>query len=146
MNDSDFLTQASFIPIFIKILPLIFSFFGVSLLFFVNSTFFFKFIFAKFWYTSLFNQIFRFLSNKWYFDTIYNKCFNIPILKVSYNTIFKLIDKGILEIFGPFGLWKVINLTSQQFNKYQTGLVYHYALIILYAVIAIVIIFNYIYF
>jgi NADH-ubiquinone oxidoreductase chain 5 len=123
-------------------LPLIFTIAGVSLSFFVNTTTFFHLIFSKLWYTQNFNKTFRFLSNKWYFDVIYNKYINIPLLKISYSIIFKLIDKGILEIFGPFGLWKIIYWSSKQFNKVQTGFVYHYSFIILYSLILITIIFE----
>jgi NADH:ubiquinone oxidoreductase subunit 5 (subunit L)/multisubunit Na+/H+ antiporter MnhA subunit len=49
-------------------------------------------------------RTYLFLVNKWYFDAIYNEYVNVPLLKFSYNIIFKLLDKGVLEIIGPYGI------------------------------------------
>jgi hypothetical protein len=59
----------------------------------LESSFFQKFV-----------TVFSFLSNKWYFDVIYNRLINYNILHFSYEVTFKTIDKGVLEIVGPFGL------------------------------------------
>lgn len=39
-----------------------------------------------------------FLNQKWFLDFLYNNYFGIFILKHSYDTFYKVIDKGVLEI------------------------------------------------
>lgn len=59
-----------------------------------------------------------------------NKNIYYPIINLffvfSYNSMYRLFDKGIIEIFGPFGLTKVINKVVKTNSKIQTGLIYHY--------------------
>jgi NADH-ubiquinone oxidoreductase chain 5 len=51
-----------------------------------------------------FKKIYIFFSYKWYFDLIYNRFINIPIIKYAYFKIFIILDKGLLEILGPYGV------------------------------------------
>lgn len=55
-----------------------------------------------------FRWLLNFLSYKWYFDAIYNKMVNFPLLEKSYFNIFKIFDKRLLELFGPYGLSKLL--------------------------------------
>ena len=45
--------------------------------------------------------------------------------------MYKLIDKNIFEIIGPFGIVYNIRLLINKVNIFQTGLLYHYIGIIL---------------
>jgi hypothetical protein len=65
-----------------------------------------------------------FLSYKWFMDYLQNTFFGLYILKHSYETFYKIIDKGILEIF-------MLNLTSfsivrfsRFFSQFQVGYLY----------------------
>jgi NADH-ubiquinone oxidoreductase chain 5 len=40
--------------------------------------------------------------------------------------MYKLVDKGILEIFGPYGITYNLYNWSIKINKLQTGYIYHY--------------------
>lgn len=68
----------------------------------------------------------RFLSHKWYFDTVYNRFVNKPLLQGAYRVVFALIDKGLLEFFGPTGLSEKAVSLGRRFTSYQTGRVYDY--------------------
>lgn len=62
---------------------------------------------------------------------------------------FKEIDRGLIEIFGPLGLVKLIQILKVKFNKLQTGFLHHYAFIMVSSVTFILIIFvllNFIYY
>lgn len=48
------------------------------------------------------------------------------VFKFSYNITYKIIDKGFLEIFGPYGITYIINNLTLKTNKMQTGYIYHY--------------------
>ena len=116
LNDSEFLT------IIIKLIPLIMSFLGLItfiylLIYWRKNIFFYK----KFW-----NKIFNFLFSKWQFDRIYNIYINNFILKIAKQWTYKLIDKGLLEILGPFGFWKILKFIGFNLLKLSNGLLSNY--------------------
>jgi NADH-ubiquinone oxidoreductase chain 5 len=53
------------------------------------------------------------------------------MLKVGYNYSYKMIDKGLIEMFGPYGLSTIFSFLSQQFILLQTGYIFNYSLLIL---------------
>lgn len=59
----------------------------------------------------------------------YNKFFiyhtTIRIFDYSYATSFKLLDKGLFEILGPYGAINTISKAARRVTKMQTGLLYH---------------------
>ena len=67
-------------------------------------------------FKSVWRQLYSFLSYKWYFDAIYNELINRPILKIAYTTIFKSLDKGVLELFGPYGISYLIFQEHKKWN------------------------------
>lgn len=121
--------DAEFLPTFIKLLPLIFSFSGLFGAFYL---YFFKF---KFLYNLKTSNIglnfYNFLNRKWYFDKIYYEFLNQSALKIGYNYSYKMVDKGLIEIFGPYGLVTILTFLSQQIILLQTGYIYQYSLLIL---------------
>jgi len=48
-------------------------------------------------------KVYTFLSRRWLFDRLQNELIGSIILKLGYNTTYKVIDKGIIELFGPKG-------------------------------------------
>ena len=70
--------------------------------------------------------IYNFLTKKAYFDQIYNYFFAQSGLKFAYKILYKLLDKGILEHFGPSGLEKLTVINSKFLLRIQTGYLYHY--------------------
>lgn len=121
------LLLAEFLPFYIKNIPFFFSLlsliiFGLIYLI-VRKTGIFYHSFFKDWH--------KFLSFKWYFDLLYNTYVNKPLLKFGYSTTFKYLDKGLLEIFGPEGLYKNFSFLSYQMQKMHTGIIYYYAAYIL---------------
>lgn len=121
--------DAEFLPTFIKMLPVIFSFSGLFSAFYL---YFFKFKFLYQLKTSNVGLYFyNFLNRKWYFDKIYYEFVNQYMLKIGYNYSYKMIDKGLIEMFGPYGLATIFSFLSQQFILLQTGFIYNYSLLIL---------------
>ncbi len=120
--------DAEFLPTFFKLLPVIFSITGVSIAFILYHYNF------KFFYTIKISKIgltlYNFLNKKWFFDKIYYEFINQNILQASYNSTYKLIDKGIIEFFGPYGLLQLFSNWSKKITFLQTGYIYHYSLLI----------------
>ena len=76
-------------------------------------------------------KLYNFLSKKWFFDKIYNEFITQYLFRFSYNTSYKLIDRGIIEILGPMGLSSLISKKAKIIYKLQSGSIYHYSFNIL---------------
>ena len=128
--------DAEFLPIFFKILPVVFSFLGLFGGFYL---YFFKF---KFLYNLKISKyglyFYNFLNRKWYFDKIYYEFINQYILQIGYNFTYKMIDKGLIEMCGPYGLTTIFTVLSQRIISLQTGYIYHYSLLILISTIFLI--------
>jgi NADH-ubiquinone oxidoreductase chain 5 len=116
--------DAEFISHFYKLLPVTLSLIGASsaLLYY---TFFSE---DLYWLkTSTFGRkLYGFLNRKWFFDKVYNELITQNFLSFGYHTSYKLIDRGIIEMFGPFGLSKTALEKSRSVLSLQTGFVYDY--------------------
>lgn len=137
------------IPFFIKILPFIFTIFGsffslfilsgfLKLLYIVNLT-----IFDKIIYSHFFLQLYRFFNQQWFFNYIYNIYLVKSFLWFSYFISLKLVDRGFLEYFGPFGLVNIIRHLAFFISKLQTGYIFNY---IVAFIIGIFLFLNYLFF
>ena len=125
--------DAEFLPTFFKILPVILSFSGLFGAFYL---YFCKF---KFLYNLKISEygvyFYNFLNRKWYFDKIYYEFINQYILQIGYNFTYKMIDKGLIEMCGPYGLTTIFAFLSQKIILLQTGYIYHYSLLMLISLI-----------
>jgi NADH-ubiquinone oxidoreductase chain 5 len=123
------LIESEFIPVSIKIIPVIFSLVGAfsAFYFYTNN----KQLLFLFKLSSIGQNFYTFLNRKWFFDKVYNDIFVQNLLLLGYNTTYKLIDRGIIELSGPKGWSTLIYKQSYLFNKTQSGFIYHYAFIIL---------------
>jgi NADH-ubiquinone oxidoreductase chain 5 len=116
------------VPTFYKLLPL---FFTVSLsIFSILFTEFYPTLLIKFKLSNLGYNIFGFFNQRFLVEMFYNKYISGLILDLGAQTT-KVMDKGSVEKFGPFGLEKSISDISNSINKLSTGVVTSYALYIL---------------
>jgi NADH-ubiquinone oxidoreductase chain 5 len=121
--------DAEFIPHFYKLLPVILSIAGAfsSFMCYVyGSTLLFKFKFSFFG-----KKVYNFLNKKWFFDKVYNEFIAQSLFKFGYNVSYKIIDRGIIEMFGPMGLANVISNKAFFITKLQTNYLYHSTLLVL---------------
>ena len=125
----DFLVESEYIPQSIKYIPVLFSFLGFIFALNLNL------LGASFSYslkTSSFGRkVYIFLNKRWLFDKMYTDFIALPALFFGYNFSFKTLDKGLLEIVGPAGVMQTVSQGSRQLRKMQSGLIYHYAFIML---------------
>ena len=116
------------IPITFKLLPLIFSvaFSILSILVFeLYPKFLIYFKFSKVGY-----NIYSFFNLRFFIELFYNKYITDFILILGSQLI-KVIDKGVVEILGPFGLEKFLIKLSTSIANLGTGIITNYALFIL---------------
>ena len=88
-------------------------------------------------------KIYNFLNKKWFFDKLYQEYISQYFFIFGYITSYKLIDRGIFEILGPYGLSYMLPRTGLDLYKLQSGYLYHYTLIIL-SMFTLFLIFEYV--
>lgn len=115
--------ESEFLDIYLKWIPFYLSFIGIVVTSLINLKIY-KFNTLK---LVKYNYLFLFfISKKWYFDIIYNKIIVFPLLNFGYSVSFKNLDRGFIELLGPFGLSSIIPKLSVLFSKLQTGQLTHY--------------------
>jgi len=80
-------------------------------------------------------RIYFFLNGKYLIDILYNNLIVGKGLKLGY-TVTKVLDRGVIELIGPFGLASGIKLTGTNIGKLDTGIVTSYALYIVLGLIS----------
>nr|YP_009424473.1 NADH dehydrogenase subunit 5 [Graphis lineola]ASB29160.1 NADH dehydrogenase subunit 5 [Graphis lineola] len=120
------------VTIYYKLLPLLLTIF-LSTLSLVISEYIpntlISFKFSKFGY-----NVFSFFNQRFLLELIYNKYITNLLLNIGGQTT-KLLDKGSIELIGPYGLEKALSTLSVSLSKLDTGLVTTYALYILLGII-----------
>lgn len=135
------LVEAEFsIPTFYKFLPLIVTFLGALLSLLMYHTW------SQFtvnlsgaqdtWAGETGKRLYTFFNAKWYFDAIINHYIVSKGLTLGLVTA-KVLDRGAIELLGPFGLSKSLHSGSQQIARLDTGVVTQYALYIMIGLISI---------
>ena len=141
--------DAEFIPYNIKLIPVMFSFSGIILCFvFYGFVIKVNYFINKIYSPSLciinfHHFLYKFFNKKWFFDTVYNLFIGYPLLKLGYNVTFKLMDKGVIEFFGPHGL-TLMGYESSYFikNNYMRGnLKFYVQFMVLFTVFLVILLF-----
>ena len=125
-----------FLPIIVKIFPLIFFFFGTLFAYSIYSFYTDKFFSYKM--NSAFINIYTFLNRRWYFDRIYNQFLTQNVITTGFSFFYKDIDRGILEQLGPLGIVQSIQQLSKRVRSTQNGAIFHYLFIFLFLIFSFV--------
>ncbi len=125
------------VPVLFKLLPLMFT---ISLTIFsiILSEFYPKlliyFKFSRFGY-----NMFSFFNQRFYVELFYNRYITDAILNLGGQTS-KVLDKGSIELIGPFGLEKGLVNLSKSIANLDTGVITSYALYILIGLISYILV------
>src|SRR5690349_6049669 len=116
------------VPTLFKLLP----FFFTIMLSFISILFteFYPKLLISFKLSSIGYNIFSFLNQRFLIELYYNKYISEVIFKLGGQTT-KIMDKGSIEMFGPFGLERKLTNISKSIGNLSTGIVTSYALYIL---------------
>jgi len=128
--------DAEFIPHLFKLLPVGLSLTGATLAL-ILYTFSSKGLYVL--KTSVMGRkLYNFLNRKWFFDKVYNEFINQTALSFGYFISYKTIDRGIIEMLGPWGLSKTVLSQTSILSRLQTGLVYDYSLWMFFGVLLMI--------
>jgi NADH-ubiquinone oxidoreductase chain 5 len=116
------------VPIFFRLLPFILTVL-LSIISIIFTEFFPKLL-INFKFSKLGYNIFSFFNQRFFIELIYNKYIIEFIFKLGGQTT-KILDKGSIELLGPYGLEKGLINLSNNINNLSTGIITTYALYIL---------------
>ena len=116
------------VPTIFKLLPFIFT---ISLIFIalILSEFYGKLL-INFKFSNLGYKLFGFFNQRFLIEFFYNKYITDLVLKLGGQTT-KVLDKGSVELLGPYGLEKSLLNLSKNVDSLSTGVITSYALYIL---------------
>lgn len=135
------LIDAEYVSANIKFTPFFFSIFGIILFLYVYIYIYWnKKLFL--WKNLVFiKKTYIFFNRKWFFDKIYAEFVAQKFLSLSYFFTYKKIDRGLIEILGPFGFSSIIMSLVKISKLWQSGLLYHYTLTLVVSFISFVLFF-----
>ena len=116
------------VPTLFKLLPLFFTI-SVSIVSILFSEFISKPL-VYFKLSKIGYNIYGFFNQRFLIELFYNKYITDFVLKLGGQTT-KVIDKGSIELVGPYGLEKGLTALSRSISKLDTGVITSYALYIL---------------
>jgi NADH-ubiquinone oxidoreductase chain 5 len=116
------------VPTLFKILPLIFTI-TLSILSFMLYEFMPKPL-VRFNLSSIGYNIYGFFNQRFLIELYYNKYVTDFVLQLGGQTT-KVIDKGSIELVGPYGLETGLSALSKGMSRLDTGVITSYALYIL---------------
>lgn len=129
---SDVIEQAHHLPIYITLLPLFASLFGILLayLFYMQCKEIPKTIAHAFY------GLYLCLKNKYYIDEIYEFIFVKPFAYIA-DIIWKILDVKLIDGLGPNGAAMISQKLSANIAKIQSGYIYQYITIMIISMIVI---------
>jgi NADH-ubiquinone oxidoreductase chain 5 len=133
------------VPTLFKLLPLFFTL-SLSAIAIILSEFMPKVI-INFKLNKMGYNIFSFFNQRFFIELLYNKYITGIVLELGGQTT-KVLDKGSVELLGPYGLEKGLLSLSRSISTLDTGVITSYALYILvglifYILIPILYLFDY---
>ena len=124
---------------FIKLLP-----FTLTILITITSVILTEFninSIIKFKYSNIGYNIFSFLNQRFAIEFIYNKYITNNILYVGGQTV-KILDKGSIEMIGPYGLEKGLLYIGNKLSKLDNGTITSYVLYLLIGLISYIVLYK----
>jgi len=133
------------VPTLFKLLPLFFTL-SLSAIAIILSEFMPK-VLINFKLNKMGYNIFSFFNQRFFIELLYNRYITGLVLELGGQTT-KVLDKGSVELLGPYGLEKGLLLLSRSISTLDTGVITSYALYILvglifYILIPILYLFDY---
>lgn len=112
-------------PTIIKLIPILFSTSGAFVAYNVNLV---ADQFQRAFQPCTFcNRLYCFFNKRWFFDQVLNDFIVRSFLRFGYSVSFSALDKGAIEILGPYGISYTFRRLAKRISQLQSGFVYHYA-------------------
>ncbi len=132
-EQNNVLERVHHVPAWVPIIPLVLAISGIILawIFYIKA----PSLPAKI--AKTFSPIYTFLLNKWYFDELYHAVFVRGAIALGLWFSY-FWDKRIIDGLGPNGFASVSSWFALRTGRTQTGYLYHYAFVMLVALVSII--------
>ena len=127
-NNEIMLNTEFAVPTIFKLLPFIFTI-SLSIVALLLAEFYYSLVIV-FKFTTIGYNIFSFFNQRFYVELFYNTYVTDLILDLGGQST-KVLDKGSVELVGPYGLEKGLLYISKGIGNLDTGIITSYALYIL---------------
>ncbi|CAN6472058.1 unnamed protein product [Victoria cruziana] len=67
------------------------------------------------------NRLFCFFNKRWFFDQVFNDFIVRSFLRFGYSVSFEALDKGAIEILGPYGISYTFRRLAERISQLQSG-------------------------
>jgi len=131
---NSFRTDFEFIPAYIKLTPIILMCF---FLFLYGMSYFNSRLGLNIFVSPVSKIVYYFMNQRWLIDFIYARIFVLPTLYVGEYVTTTVIDRGILELCGPYGLAHSVQYFVSLTRKSHSGYISVYLAYILLGVLLI---------
>lgn len=106
-------------PTITKLIPILFSTSGASVAYNVNPVADqFQLLTRTFC-----NRLYCFFNKRWFFDQVLNDFIVRSFLRFGYEVSFEALDKGAIEILGPYGISYAFRRLAERISQLQSGFV-----------------------
>jgi NADH-ubiquinone oxidoreductase chain 5 len=134
--DNLVILEAEFAPTILKNIPFIFTFLGALLSFFlINCSVTSKTVIFDYKVGFLYRNVYSFLTKKWHFDQLANELIIHKLMNFGYRISFQTLDKGSIEVFGPFGSSVKLWSFSKSLGNIHSGMIFHYSFVMLFSIL-----------
>lgn len=132
-----------------RIAPVVTSFFSIFLVI-LGFDFLARFNFIVSSFLKFFKPIFGlsymfvadFFALNWFFDAALNYWVVVSFVNFCRETSFKLIDKGLLELLGPYAILAVFSSLAKKVAGLTSGYIFHYSFLLIFGV-SLLLFFNF---
>lgn len=107
-------------PTITKLIPILFSTSGAAVAYNVNTV---ADQFQLVFQTSFCNRLYSFFNKRWFFDQVLNDFLVRSFLRFGYEVSFEALDKGAIEILGPYGISYTFLRLAERISQLQSGFV-----------------------
>lgn len=108
------LCESEFVNYNYKCLPLIVTLLGAFSSFFLYKYKMWDFFLIK--KKNCFKNFYVFFNKKWFFDKIYNQIISQKLLNIGYFFSYRILDRGVIELIGPYGVTNLILFSMSVIN------------------------------
>ena len=137
------LVESEYIPQSMKMLPLVSTAGGAILSYWINMNWIGSRAAFSMKTSRVGVKLYTFLNKRWLFDKVYNEWIGEPALRFGHEISLKALDKGVIEMLGPYGIAHTCQTLARQTSRFQTGYVFHYALMMLLGITAVAFFFGF---
>lgn len=83
-------------------------------------------------------MVYTFFNSAWQFNYVINSFIVFNIMNFAHLVTYRVIDRGVLEVAGPYGASRLLIRLTQNISNFQSGMVFNYVLIMIISTVLLI--------